>query len=173
MSLLIVHHHSMPTVIFHLLLLTIFVGLPWWETSEAVRIRKYSPLESNTPVKGGLYCVDVVEEEAFCTHDPKLVLDDELTNMQYMHMGVTQRIDGTEEEKKKIEEVIRLMNAYFYDEVLSNLAFERVRTQWYDPWHAVFQLFNFLTLLSARTKTSSVPFGKCSEHHWWYRFSNC
>jgi hypothetical protein len=45
-------------------------------------------------------------------------------------MGVRQRIDGSETEVEAIKEVLRLMQLYWYDEVLSRDQYKEVRTNW-------------------------------------------
>lgn len=45
-------------------------------------------------------------------------------------MGVTQRIDGTEEEKQAIVEVLALMKDYFWNDVLVMPAYEGIRDKW-------------------------------------------
>jgi len=49
---------------------------------------------------------------------------------QENNVGVNQRIDGNDAEKKGIKEVLRLMNVYWHEEVLSNQDYEGVRTTW-------------------------------------------
>ena len=44
--------------------------------------------------------------------------------------GVTQRIDGSDSEKKAIKEVLRRMDDYFMNEVLVMPAYETVRYRW-------------------------------------------
>jgi hypothetical protein len=46
------------------------------------------------------------------------------------NLGVPQTIDGTDDEQTAIREIIRLMNNYWYAEVLSNTAYESIRTIW-------------------------------------------
>jgi hypothetical protein len=46
-------------------------------------------------------------------------------------LGVAQRIDGTEEEKRQIREVIERTSEYFLNEVLVMPEYEHVRTSWY------------------------------------------
>lgn len=47
-----------------------------------------------------------------------------------MHMGISQRVDGTEAEQEAIKDVIRLMNEYFYGEVLAKPAYRDIRYKW-------------------------------------------
>ena len=45
--------------------------------------------------------------------------------------GVPQRIDGTEAEQNAIKDVLKRMNEYFYNEILSLPEYEFMRQRWY------------------------------------------
>ena len=49
----------------------------------------------------------------------------------YFDLGVTQRIDGTDQEKEGIVEVLSLMRHYFLNEVLVKPVYEGIRHNWY------------------------------------------
>lgn len=49
---------------------------------------------------------------------------------QRYNLGVIQRIDGSDEEKEGIREVISLMKEYFYTEVLAKPAYRDIRHKW-------------------------------------------
>lgn len=49
----------------------------------------------------------------------------------YFDLGVTQRIDGTDQEKEAIMEVLSLMRHYFLNEVLVKPVYESIRHNWY------------------------------------------
>lgn len=55
---------------------------------------------------------------------------DEIGYYNGYNMGIEQRIDGTEIEKKEIRNVIDSMNRYWFEEVLSKPTYERVRKTW-------------------------------------------
>jgi hypothetical protein len=110
-----------------LLLLLFIAGFTY-----AVRVRENTPLDSDTPPEGAQYCVDITKNQSICTSDPRgvwrQVFSQRTTNE--MHPGIPQRIDGTEAEQNSIKTVIKLMNLYWYEEVLSNFEYETVRTSW-------------------------------------------
>jgi hypothetical protein len=98
----------------------------------SVYVRDDTPYENIGPPDGVRYCVDQNKEESICSSNPlevyghlynKRTLDD-------IHQGVPQRIDGSEEEKKGVIEVLKLMNAYWYEEVLSNIEYNEARVSW-------------------------------------------
>jgi hypothetical protein len=73
-------------------------------------------------------CVDVGKGEFSCTDD---VLETrEEVDGQTIDVGVTQRIDGSDSEKKAIREVLRRMDEYFFKEVLAMPEYENVRPHW-------------------------------------------
>lgn len=45
-------------------------------------------------------------------------------------LGVPQLVDGTDAEQNAINEIIRLMNNYWYDEVLSKSEYDKIRKFW-------------------------------------------
>jgi hypothetical protein len=45
-------------------------------------------------------------------------------------VGVTQRIDGSDSEKQSIREVLKIMDYYFFNEVLAMPEYEYVRPRW-------------------------------------------
>lgn len=98
----------------------------------SVYVRDDAPYENHGPPDGVRYCVDLNVDDSICSSDPmgvyghlysKRLLDD-------IHQGVQQRIDGSEEEKKGVIEVLKLMNAYWYEEVLSNVEYKEARLSW-------------------------------------------
>lgn len=80
-------------------------------------------------------CVAVDNEEYQCTDDPL-----QLVHMKDRHalsrhkshynLGLAQRIDGNESEKKAIVEVLARMDDYFLNEVLAQPEYENVRSRW-------------------------------------------
>jgi hypothetical protein len=73
-------------------------------------------------------CVDVGQGEFACTDD---VLETrEEVDGRTIDVGVTQRIDGSDSEKKAIREVLRRMDEYFFKEVLAMPEYENVRPHW-------------------------------------------
>jgi len=100
--------------------------------TEAVRLRDDASLDASSPPKGTKYCVDVSKGESICSSDPMMIQGQGAAPsvIEETNLGVDQRIDGTESEKNAIKDVIRLMNAYWYEEVLSNHDYEGVRTGW-------------------------------------------
>jgi len=74
-------------------------------------------------------CIDVGEEEMACT---KEVLE---TRTRYddvtINVGVTQRIDGSDSEKKAVRDVLKHMDNYFFHEVLALPEYEYARSRWY------------------------------------------
>lgn len=98
----------------------------------AVRVREDTPLDNDRPPPGAHYCLDITETDSVCTPDPlrlwKTVLNQRSTDE--INLGVAQRIDGTESEQNSIKAVLRLMNLYWYEEVLSNHEYESIRASW-------------------------------------------
>eukprot|EP00934_Nitzschia_sp_Nitz4_P003216 Nitzschia sp. Nitz4//scaffold150_size53981//5559//7428//NITZ4_006669-RA/size53981-processed-gene-0.79-mRNA-1//-1//CDS//3329537047//3206//frame0 len=70
-------------------------------------------------------CIDVGNEEYYCTPDP-ITLRQHLDG-RLLDVGVTQRIDGTDEEKRAIRGVLKQMDDYFYEEVLAMPEYKYVR----------------------------------------------
>jgi hypothetical protein len=98
----------------------------------SVYVRDDTPYENLGPPDGVRYCVDLNVEDSVCSSDPmevyrhlysRRLLDD-------IHQGVPQRIDGSEDEKKGVIEVLQLMNVYWYEEVLSNIEYSEARVSW-------------------------------------------
>jgi hypothetical protein len=96
----------------------------------AVRIRDNTPFDCATPSEGAQYCVDLSKNDSICAPDPMLIWKLTEPSPGEIHAGVAQRIDGTESERNNIKEVLRLMNLYWYEEVLSNFEFSSIRTSW-------------------------------------------
>lgn len=94
----------------------------------AVRVNDDTPLDTKIPAPGSKFCVALSSEEAVCSAEPmeahRVDVLDEIGH------GVDQRIDGTDTEQNSIKEVLKLMNAYWNEEVLSNLAFASARSSW-------------------------------------------
>jgi hypothetical protein len=73
-------------------------------------------------------CVDVGNTEFTCTNE---VMDTrKRVDGKMIDVGVTQRVDGSESEKKAIREVLSRMDEYFFNEVLSMPEYENVRPHW-------------------------------------------
>mmetsp|Transcript_620 Transcript_620/g.1344 ORF Transcript_620/g.1344 Transcript_620/m.1344 type:complete len:155 (+) Transcript_620:114-578(+) len=72
-------------------------------------------------------CIDVGEEEMICT---KEVLE---TRTRYdnvsINVGVTQRIDGSDSEKQAVRDVLKLMDNYFFHEVLALPEYDYARSR--------------------------------------------
>ena len=91
------------------------------------------------PVKppGTRYCVDVTGSDNYmCSDDPVEVRQyfDSNRAVEIMQSSVPQRVDGTEVEREGIRKIVKLADAYFYGEVLSNPAYREVRKFWYVSW---------------------------------------
>jgi hypothetical protein len=116
-------------------------------------------------------CVDVGNTEFTCTDD--VMGTRKRVDGKMIDVGITQRVDGSESEKKAIREVLRRMDEYFFNEVLSMPEYENVRPQWYVtnvrlPFHGIVFLIVRAPLLhtyihtcipTAKTQMSSVPSG--------------
>ena len=78
-------------------------------------------------------CVDISSEYSMCSTDPMVELGHVYSKARLngFHIGVTQTIDGTEEEKQSIRNVLTQMNHYWKHEVLSNFEYDEVRASWY------------------------------------------
>ena len=78
------------------------------------------------------YCVDISTEDSICSIDPIVALERVYTrgNLNAFNVGVTQTIDGTEDEKNSIRKVLTQMNHYWYNEVLSNFDYDEARASW-------------------------------------------
>jgi len=73
-------------------------------------------------------CVEVGNEEFACTND---VLElRKRVDGRSVDVGITQRVDGSYSEKQAIKEVLRRMDAYFFDEVLALPEYDGVRPKW-------------------------------------------
>ena len=57
--------------------------------------------------------------------------DDDENTLPLINVGVTQRGDGAEHERKAIRDVIRQMDMYFFEEVLAFPEYSYARTRWY------------------------------------------
>lgn len=72
-------------------------------------------------------CIDVGKEDLVCT---QRVLE---TRSQYdkapVNVGVTQRIDGSEAEKRAVREVLQQMDRYFFHEVLALPEYDYARSR--------------------------------------------
>ena len=96
----------------------------------AVRVNEDTPLDTKIPAPGSKFCVALSSEEAVCSSEPMEARRVDLDVLDGIGHGVDQRIDGTDTEQNSIKEVLKLMNAYWNEEVLSNLAFASVRSSW-------------------------------------------
>lgn len=79
------------------------------------------------PVNAKHLCVDNGSDSFVCTEASQLLQE---KSDHLVDFGVPQRIDGTEEEKRQIREVIEKTSEYFYNEVLVMPEYEHVRTSW-------------------------------------------
>lgn len=101
---------------------------------DAVLISEDTPLDPGKPPERK-FCVALSTEESTltCSADPmrlRVLTDAPEIVAEETDLGVAQRIDGNDSEKKAIREVLRLMNMYLHEEVLSNNDYESVRTTW-------------------------------------------
>ena len=78
------------------------------------------------------YCVDIFTEDSVCSSDPMIALGRvyDRGNLNSFNIGVTQTIDGTEDEKDSIRKILTQMNRYWYNEVLSNFEYDEARASW-------------------------------------------
>lgn len=97
-----------------------------------MRIQEDTPLSTNITAPGSVFCVDTDYHNSVCTFDPFVVLSSFTppSSMQEIDLGLEQRVDGTEAEQAGIRTVLRLMNLYWFEEVLSNIDYEDVRSSW-------------------------------------------
>lgn len=101
-------------------------------------------------------CVDISSEYSMCSIDPMVELGHVYSKARLngFHIGVTQTIDGTEEEKQSIRDVLTQMNHYWKHEVLSNFEYDEVRASWYVDIgpsvsdHSYFDLYHYFFLIS-------------------------
>ena len=73
-------------------------------------------------------CADFGNAEFTCTNDvmgTRLRMDGRM-----LHVGVAQRVDGSESEIKAIREVMSRTDEYLLNEVLALPEYERVRNHW-------------------------------------------
>jgi hypothetical protein len=70
----------------------------------------------------------VVATDFSCTDDA-LALRKQVDGST-IDVGITQRVDGSESEKKEIREVLQRMDEYFFSEVLAMPEYENVRPYW-------------------------------------------
>lgn len=123
-------YHHFPSSQIMLLLLSIQILLT--STVVAVRVKDDTPLDPRTPAPNSKFCVAVSPENAVCSSDPMAIRRKFDSPNEHNNLGVEQRIDGTDSEQKSIKEVLKLMNLYWNEEVLSNQEYTSVRTTWYD-----------------------------------------
>lgn len=107
------------------------------------------------PPENARFCVAVEADRFQCTNNPntlreqleidfRVLMKMDLTgkNSKYQNglevgpgeivsTGVPQRIDGTEAEQNAIKDVLKRMNEYFYNEILSLPEYEFMRQRWY------------------------------------------
>ena len=78
------------------------------------------------------YCVDMSTDDSICSTDPVITLEGGISkrSLNAFNVGVTQTIDGTEDEKNSIRKVLTQMNNYWYNEVLSNFEYDEARASW-------------------------------------------
>ena len=78
------------------------------------------------------YCVDISSDDNICSIDPMNTLERVYTkgSLNTFNVGVAQTIDGTEDEKNCIRNVLTQMNHYWYNEVLSNFEYDEARASW-------------------------------------------
>ena len=92
-------------------------------------------------------CVDIGRGEFTCTNDPLAVRQyvdsqqhqnqhhqypvDDASAPSILSRGVAQRVDGSESEKKAIQEVLKRMDDYFNKEILALPEYASVRNRWY------------------------------------------
>lgn len=67
-------------------------------------------------------------EEFVCTKDVLLLR--ERLDGRSVTVGVNQRIDGSEEEKEQIRDVLKHMAEYFHSEVLAMPEYDHIRHLW-------------------------------------------
>ena len=53
------------------------------------------------------------------------------SNLPLINVGITQRVDGAEHERKAIRDVLHQMDMYFFEEVLAFPEYSYARTRWY------------------------------------------
>lgn len=73
-------------------------------------------------------CVDLSRDDSICSNDPVTALN--VVYDKEVNMGVPQTIDGTDEEKHNIEDILKLMNKYWNEEVLANFDYNDVKYTW-------------------------------------------
>mmetsp|Transcript_9860 Transcript_9860/g.16470 ORF Transcript_9860/g.16470 Transcript_9860/m.16470 type:complete len:149 (+) Transcript_9860:148-594(+) len=76
-------------------------------------------------------CVATSKDEYVCTNDPVRTAANgrSLGKSSLIDRGVTQRIDGSETEKRAVREVLKLMDEYFVYEVMAKPEYEPVRSR--------------------------------------------
>lgn len=78
------------------------------------------------------YCVGISSDDSTCSIDPMITLERVYSkgSLNTFNVGVAQTIDGTEDEKNGIRNVLTQMNHYWYNEVLSNFEYDEARASW-------------------------------------------
>lgn len=75
-------------------------------------------------------CIETAPNEDFiCTRQVLEIR--EMYDRQSINVGVTQRVDGAEEEKEAIRDVLHQMDMYFFTEVLALPEYSYARSRWY------------------------------------------
>lgn len=75
-------------------------------------------------------CVEVGDEEFRCTSKEDILSTRLSVDGKSIDVGVSQRVDGSESEKKAIREVLDKMDTYFFNEVLAMPEYKYVRDVW-------------------------------------------
>lgn len=104
-------------------------------SAAALFVNDDTPLDLKQPPPNVKFCVALSAEGSACTTNPSKMrrkVDHPSVSSDIASNGVDQIIDGNESERKATEEVLKLMNVYWYQEVLSNHDYDKysARTTW-------------------------------------------
>ena len=73
-------------------------------------------------------CYATSENRYLCTDDPSKART--YRDPEPIYTGVEQTVDGTKEEKDAVEEVLKRMNQYFENEVMTKAEYSGIRGHW-------------------------------------------
>jgi hypothetical protein len=86
-------------------------------------------LSIDVVVKGDT-CIEVGESQMVCTENDRIIETRLMYDTTFVDVGVTQRVDGSDEEKQAVKEVLKQMDRYFFQEVLALPQYHYARSKW-------------------------------------------
>lgn len=112
--------------------LILYTAVIWWIQPHYCVHCSIAREEQPKQPNAAHYCVDISADDSICSSDPIVALESVYSrgSLNSFNIGVTQTIDGTEDEQNSIRKVLTQMNHYWYNEVLSNFEYDEARATW-------------------------------------------